>query len=70
MKVAQLSSRTSTSALLAVGSTAGIGFTVAIFIAKLAFSEPALQNLAVTAVMAGSLLSGVVGVALFRLIHR
>ena len=70
MKVARLASETSPSALLAVGSTAGIGFTVAIFIAKLAFSEPALQDLAVTAVMAGSLLSGVVGVALFRLIHR
>jgi len=56
-------------ALIAVGSTAGIGFTVAIFIAKLAFTEPAMQELAIAAVMMGSLVSGLLGVALFRLIR-
>ena len=69
-KVAQLPEGASTAALVAVGSTAGIGFTVAIFIAKLAFSDPALQDLAVSAVMVGSLISGLIGVALFRLIRR
>lgn len=69
-KVAQLPEGASTAALMAVGSTAGIGFTVAIFIAKLAFSDPALQDLAVSAVMVGSLISGLIGVALFRLIRR
>ena len=70
MKLAQLPEGASTSALVAVGSTAGIGFTVSIFIAKLAFTDPALQELAVTAVMVGSLISGLIGVALFRLIRR
>ena len=69
-KVAQLPEGASTAALVAVGSTAGIGFTVAIFIAKLAFSDPALQDRAVSAVMVGSLISGLIGVALFRLIRR
>jgi NhaA family Na+:H+ antiporter len=70
IKLAQLPEGTNTSALVAVGSTAGIGFTVSIFIAKLAFTDPALQDLAVTAVMVGSLISGLIGVALFRLIRR
>ena len=56
--------------LLATGSTAGIGFTVAIFIAKLAFQDGPNQDLAVTAVIAGSLISGLIAVALFRLVKR
>lgn len=68
-KIAELPEGVSTPALVAVGSTAGIGFTVAIFIAKLAFTDQALQDLAVTAVMVGSLASGLIGVALFRLIR-
>lgn len=68
--VAELPDGARTSSLVAVGSTAGIGFTVAIFIAKLAFTDPATQDLAITAVMAGSLLSGLIGVALFRLIRQ
>ena len=66
-KLAELPLGTTNSSLFAVGGVAGIGFTVAIFIAKLAFTEPGLQDLAVTAVMAGSLISGLLGVALFRL---
>ena len=56
--------------LIATGSTAGIGFTVAIFIAKLAFEEGPNQDLAVTAVIFGSLVSGLIAVALFRLVKR
>ncbi|NDG09487.1 MAG: Na+/H+ antiporter NhaA [Actinobacteria bacterium] len=56
--------------LLATGSTAGIGFTVAIFIAKLAFEAGPNQDLAVTAVIFGSLISGLIAVALFRLVKR
>lgn len=69
-RLAELPPKTTNRSLVAVGSTAGIGFTVAIFIAKLAFTEPQLQDLAVTAVMAGSLLSGLIGVALFRLLRH
>lgn len=68
-RVAELPEGVRNPALIAVGSTAGIGFTVAIFIAKLAFTEPAMQELAIAAVMMGSLVSGLLGVAFFRLIR-
>ena len=69
-KLVELPAGTKNQTLIAVGSTAGIGFTVAIFIAKLAFTTPELQDLAITAVIAGSLVSGLIGVALFRLIRH
>ena len=56
--------------LLATGSAAGIGFTVAIFIANLAFADPAKQDLAVIAVIAASLVSGVLSWALFKIFTR
>lgn len=54
------------SKLIATGSAAGIGFTVAIFIADLAFDDPALQNIAIVAVIAGSLVSALLSWILFR----
>jgi NhaA family Na+:H+ antiporter len=56
--------------LLATGSAAGIGFTVAIFIANLAFTDPAKQDLAVIAVIAASIVSGVLSWALFTMFAR
>ena len=56
--------------VLATGSAAGIGFTVAIFIANLAFSDPATQDLAIFAVIVASLVSAVISVLLFKLIGR
>ena len=56
--------------VLATGSAAGIGFTVAIFIANLAFSEPATQDLAIFAVIIASLVSAVISILLFKLIGR
>lgn len=47
--------------IMGLGFTAGIGFTMSIFIAGLSFSDLALQNTAKLAIMAGTLLSGVVG---------
>ena len=64
--VAELPEKTNNSTLIATGSTAGIGFTVAIFIAKLAFDDPAIQDLAVISVIIGSLVSGLISVALFK----
>lgn len=64
-KVAELPEHNSLS-LIATGSTAGIGFTVAIFIAKLAFTDTAIQDLAVTAVIVGSIVSALISVLLFR----
>lgn len=46
-----------------VGSAAGIGFTVAIFITKLAFTDPAQQVNAKLAILAASLLSAGISLA-------
>ena len=56
--------------ILATGSAAGIGFTVAIFIAKLAFDDVALQELAVMAVIAASVVSAVLSLLLFKLFSK
>lgn len=68
--VAELPAGTDNRALIATGSTAGIGFTVAIFIAKLAFDQAEIQDLAVTSVIVGSLVSGLFSVALFRTMKK
>ena len=52
--------------LLATGSAAGIGFTVSIFIAKLAFKDESLQDLAIVAVIFASVLSAVLSFILFK----
>ncbi|MEY2837245.1 MAG: Na+/H+ antiporter NhaA, partial [Actinomycetota bacterium] len=51
--------------IAATGSAAGIGFTVAIFIANLAFDEKALQDTAVLAVIGASVTSGLISWLLF-----
>lgn len=56
--------------ILATGSAAGIGFTVAIFIANLAFSDPATQDLAIVAVIVASIFSGVLSYLLFKLVPK
>ena len=56
--------------ILATGSAAGIGFTVAIFIANLAFSDPATQDLAIFAVIIASIVSAVLSVLIFKLVSK
>ncbi|MFM6840836.1 MAG: Na+/H+ antiporter NhaA [Candidatus Planktophila sp.] len=58
------------SGLLATGSAAGIGFTVAIFIADLAFKSKGDQDLAVIAVILASVVSGILSWILFTIIAR
>ena len=58
------------SSLVATGSAAGIGFTVAIFIAQLAFKDSALQDLAVIAVIIASIVSGCLSWLIFKLSSR
>ena len=65
-KVAELPEGNRPATLFATGSAAGIGFTVAIFLARLAFSDANLQEIAITAVVAGSLASALISVILFR----
>jgi NhaA family Na+:H+ antiporter len=56
--------------ILATGSAAGIGFTVAIFIANLAFDSSAIQQLAIFAVIAASTVSGLISYLLFKVLGR
>ena len=56
--------------IAATGSAAGIGFTVAIFIANLAFDEKALQDIAVLAVIAASVVSAVISWLLFTVLKK
>jgi len=58
------------SGIFATGSAAGIGFTVAIFIADLAFKNQADQDMAVIAVIFASLVSGLLSWILFTAFAR
>ena len=66
LKVADFPQGANKSLLTATGSAAGIGFTVAIFIAQLAFEDPALQELAIIAVIFASVISACISAFLFR----
>ncbi|WP_354701724.1 Na(+)/H(+) antiporter NhaA [Paraconexibacter sp. AEG42_29] len=44
----------------------GIGFTVSLFIAQLAYDDPALIDTAKIGILAGSILSGILGIMLLR----
>lgn len=56
--------------LLATGSAAGIGFTVAIFIASLAFTDPVQRDIAIIAVITASLVSGLLSWIFFKVFSR
>jgi len=66
LNVAELPDGVNTSSLLATGSAAGIGFTVAIFIANLAFKDVQTQDIAVLAVIIASIVSALLSIALFK----
>ena len=63
---AELPSGVSWSGVLGVGALAGIGFTVALFVAELAYPSDALLTQAKVGVFVGSLASGALGYALLR----
>jgi NhaA family Na+:H+ antiporter len=56
--------------VLATGSAAGIGFTVAIFIASLAFTDSAQRDIAIMAVITASIVSGMLSWILFKAFSR
>lgn len=66
LKVAESPEQIGKLDLVATGSAAGIGFTVSIFIAKLAFKEQSLQDLAIVAVIFASVVSALLSFALFK----
>jgi NhaA family Na+:H+ antiporter len=65
-KVADLPEGAAFNKIVATGSAAGIGFTVALFIADLAFDDAALQNIAVVAVIVASVVSALMSTAFFK----
>ena len=66
VRIAELPSDASLRKLIATGSAAGIGFTVALFIADLAFENQDMQNIAVVAVIVGSVVSALLSTAFFK----
>ena len=69
-KIAELPDGVNAPSLLATGSAAGIGFTVAIFIANLAFTDPQLQDIAVLAVIVASVVSALISITLFKVLAK
>ena len=70
INIADLPEGVTKSSLVATGSAAGIGFTVAIFIANLAFKESETQDIAVLAVIIASIVSALISLVLFKTIAR
>jgi NhaA family Na+:H+ antiporter len=70
LKAADFPEGVNRSSLLATGSAAGIGFTVAIFIANLAFDDAQTQDVAVLAVIVASATSALLSVILFRTLAK
>jgi Na+:H+ antiporter, NhaA family len=66
-RIAQLPEDASIGKLAATGSAAGIGFTVALFIADLAFETQELQNIAVVAIIAASVVSALLSSLIFTI---
>jgi NhaA family Na+:H+ antiporter len=70
LKLADYPESVNNSSLLATGSAAGIGFTVAIFIANLAFDDTQTQDIAVLAVIAASVTSALLSIILFKTLAK
>lgn len=66
LKLASLPEGVNLKNLFGAGILAGIGFTMSLFIAGLAFSDPELLDLAKIGILTGSLLSGIVGFVFLR----
>jgi NhaA family Na+:H+ antiporter len=66
-RIAQLPEGASIGKIAATGSAAGIGFTVALFIADLAFENQELQNIAVVAIIAASVVSALLSSLIFTI---
>jgi NhaA family Na+:H+ antiporter len=66
--IGALSGKVRWSEIFATGSSAGIGFTVSIFIAKLAFEDETLQSLAIFSVLIASVTSALLSYLLFKVL--
>jgi NhaA family Na+:H+ antiporter len=64
--IARLPQAMNWGSLLGYGFLAGIGFTMSLFIAMLAFHDPALVDAAKRGIIAGSVIAGVAGAVILR----
>jgi Na+:H+ antiporter, NhaA family len=69
-KLADFPEGATNTSILATGSAAGIGFTVAIFIANLAFDDAQTQDIAVLAVIVASVVSALLSIILFKIFAK
>ena len=69
LKLGELPRRTSMSTIVGLGMLAGVGFTVSLFIAELAFSNPGTIDEAKLGIFIGSGVAGVVGYLVLRRIR-
>jgi len=67
MRIAKLPQAVNWRSLLGYAFLAGIGFTMSLFVAMLAFDDPALVDAARRAIIAGSLLAGGAGAVMLRM---
>lgn len=70
LKIAEIPSGADKSVITATGSAAGIGFTVAIFIANIAFNDRQITEIAIIAVIFASVISAILSWIIFRLISK
>lgn len=70
LKIAEIPSGANKSMITATGSAAGIGFTVAIFIANIAFNDRQITEIAIIAVIFASVISAILSWIIFRLISK
>ena len=70
LNIGELPSGAKLKDILATGMAAGIGFTVAIFISKLAFQDVSQQEQAILGVLCASVISGILSLTLFTLNMR
>ena len=67
MGIARLPQAVNGGSLLGYGFLSGIGFTMSLFIAMLAFDDTALVDAAKQGIIAGSLLAGVAGAVVLKM---
>jgi len=70
LNLGELPTGTTMRSVIGLGTLAGIGFTLALFIADLAFTDPILTDEAKLGIFLGSTIAAVVGYMVLRTLHR
>lgn len=66
--VGRLPNNTNWAHVFALAVTAGVGFTVALFVAGLSFTDPALNDMAKIGILTASTVSGIIGFTLLKMV--